>query len=443
MFDLLLRNASVVLPDQVKYLDVAVSNGIIAAFLQPNAPCDAKTVYDLQGCILLPGAIDSHAHVTYCGTPAEGSRAAASGGVTTLIEMPASGWLPDAKTAEILLQRKRAVEDSSIVDFALWGGVSCDDLDRVDELHAAGAVAYKAFTCDAGRYGSFDDAQLLDLLRKVRTFNGLVGVHAEVASICDASTARIQAEKGGAERHSESRPVIAEAVAGVSAAMLANCCKARLHICHVSSPEVVKALEPFRQDGLCLTLETCPHYLLLTDEDVVRCGAYAKCSPPIRDAQQQEGLWQALIHGGLDIIGSDHANYSDEQKGQGFWKSPGGFPGLCLLLSALYSEGVAKRGMSLTRLAEVTAANAAKAFGLSHCKGSIEIGKDADFAVIDPEICWTYHAKDFAFAKESCHYPYEGREWRGKVIRTFVRGMQVWDNGAFPLEKGGRVVARK
>ena len=442
MFDLLLRNALVVLPDRVHKLDVGVTGGRIAALLQPGNNCDASVVHNLDGCILMPGAIDSHAHVTYCGTVQEGSWAAASGGVTTLIEMPQSGWLPDVKSPEIMNARIKMVHDSSIVDFALWGGVSSDDIGRVEELNALGAVAFKVFTCDAGDYGSFDDAALLELMIKLQSIDGLVGVHAEVESICNAATARVKKEGGGPERHSESRPVIAEAAAGVRAAMLAQSARVRLHVCHVSSPEVISALIPFRQADLQLTLETCPHYLLLTDRDVVRCGAYAKCSPPIRDAAQQEGLWKALICGDLDIIGSDHANYSDDQKGRGFWNSPGGFPGLSVMLAALYSEGVVERGMSLVRLAQVTASNAAKTFGINHRKGAIRIGLDADFAVIDPSVDWVYHASDFAFANESSRYPYEGRCIHGKVIQTFLRGNEIYANGALNKKPIGQVIAR-
>ena len=442
MFDLLLRNALVVLPDEVHKLDVGVTAGKIAALLQPGDNYDALVEHNLDGCILMPGAIDSHAHVTYCGTVQEGSWAAASGGVTTLIEMPQSGWLPDVKSPEVMNERIKMVHDSSIVDFALWGGVSSGDISRIEELNALGAIAFKVFTCNAGNYGSFDDAALLDLMTKMRSFDGLVGIHAEVESICSGATARVKRECGGPERHSESRPVIAEVAAGVRVAMLAQSSGVRLHVCHVSSPDVISALIPFRQAGLRLTLETCPHYLLLTDQDVVRCASYAKCSPPIRDAAQQQGLWKALICGDLDIIGSDHANYSDVQKGQGFWNSPGGFPGLSVMLSALYSEGVVERGMSLVRLAQVTASNAAKAFGISHRKGAIRIGLDADFVVIDPSVDWVYHASDFAFTNESDRYPYEGRSIHGKVIQTFVRGNEIYANGTLNKTPIGQVIAR-
>lgn len=430
MFDLLIKNAVVVVPDRARVLNVAVKDGVIAALLQPPETVEAQETYDIPGCILFPGLIDSHAHITYCGDIASGSYTAASGGVTTLIEMPTSGWLPDVLDKNIFLERVREINTASTVDMALWGGVSASDLEKVSELWDSGAAAFKVFLSDGGAYGSFSDWDLEQLFQKLHPCHGLVGIHAETESICAAETKKSIECGAGPERNSDSRPVLSEQLAVLRACALALKEHGRAHICHVSSADVVEIIEDYRKKGADLTAETCPHYLLLNDRDVIRCGPYAKCAPPLRSPEESERLWECVLSGKIDIIGSDHAAYSEKQKEAGtFWEVPGGFPGLDLMLSGLYTEGVVKRRLPLEQLAKITSSNAARVFGIDDRKGSIEIGKDADFAVYDPAKEWTFHARDSFYNNKSAHYPYENRSFQGKVTHTFVRGKLVFENG--------------
>ena len=441
MFDLIIKNALVVLPGHTQKLSVAVTDGRIAGLFDPFQDLEAAEIFDYEGKILFPGVVDSHAHVTYCSDFDSGSRTAASGGVTTLVEMPQSGHLPSVFDKDILEERIRRIQDTSIVDCALYGGAKAGQTRHLEQLAQKGVVAFKVFLSDAGDYGSFDDAALRELFQTVRPAHTLVAVHAESQEICHAETQKqIRAGKG-AESNSASRPVFSEVLAVTRLCTIALHEQARISVCHISSPEVLDVIRQFREQKLEVYAETCPHYLLLDSDDVTRCGAWAKCAPPLRDRHQADALWDRVIHGEIDMIGSDHATYSDEQKSTGsFWTAPGGFPGLDLILPGLYSEGVLHRGLSLPRLARITASNPARIFGLDSCKGSIEIGKDADFAVLDPDITWTFHGADTFYNVRSARYPYEGKQFRGKIVSTFVRGKQVYDGKQVLSNQKGRYV---
>lgn len=441
MFDLLIRNGLTVTPEGPKKLSVAVKDGKIAGLFDCMSEIPAKETFDFTGKIIFPGVIDSHAHVTYCSDFFSGSRTAASGGVTTLVEMPQSGHLPAIWDESILKQRIASIDETSVVDCALYGGVKANHMEHVEELIKGGVVGFKVFLSDAGDYGSFDDASLRELLRIAHNYGCLVAVHAESQSICTMETQKIIAAGQGTEKNSDSRPVISEVLAVSRLCTLALHEHAPVSICHISSGQVTDIIQEFREKHLQVFAETCPHYLLLNSEDVIRCGAWAKCAPPLRDPNTADELWTAILTGKIDMIGSDHATYTDVQKSEGsFWSAPGGFPGLDLILPGLFDEGVLRRGLSLNSLAQITAANPAKIFGLDTCKGSITVGKDADFAVLDPEFKWVFHAADTFYDTKSPHYPYEGKTFQGKVISTFVRGKQVYKNGKILAERHGKYI---
>ncbi len=440
MFDCILKNAVVVTPQKAQKLTIAVKNEKIAGLFSPDINFSAKEEFDFSGKIIFPGVIDSHAHVTFCSDFDTGSYTAASGGVTTLVEMPQSGHLTSLFTPAVLNERIHDIKEHSIVDCALYGGIRANDFSNAEALIQKGVAAFKIFLSDAGDYGSFDEASLMALFQLLKPSNCLVAVHAEDQSICTAETLKMIETGKGAEANSDSRPILSEILAVERLCTLALEEHARISVCHISSKRVIEIIRHFRQRNLNVTAETCPHYLLLNNEDVVRCGAWAKCAPPIRSQEEVDNLWECILQGEIDMIGSDHATYSDEQKSSGsFWNVPGGFPGLDLILPGLYSEGICRRGLSLTQLAYITATNPAKIFGLSG-KGSIEIGNDADFAVLDPDSVWTFHAKDSFYKPKSSHYPYEGKTFHGQVISTFVRGKQIYSKGNILTKQHGRYI---
>lgn len=444
MYDLLLKNAQVVTPNGVKKLDIGISNGKIVGLTDPCSAPPAITEMDFSDKIILPGLIDSHSHLTFYGSMKEGTRTAASGGVTTVIEMPTSNILPYVMDAEVFKNRIISFNQIATTDYALFGGISPLNLSAANDLNDVGAAAFKVFLSYAGDYKYFTDYDLHELFKITSKFNGLVSIHAETETMCENYANNYRKKGYGAEKHSDSRPVISEVLAVGRLARLALETGARANVCHISAPQVVDELNIYRKMGAKVTAETCPHYLSLTQDDVERCKAFAKCQPPLREQDAVDGLWECVIAGGIDIIGSDHATYSAESKSSSdFWDAPGGFPGLDLMLPTLISEGVHKRGLSWTRLAEISSLNAAKAFGLDYCKGSIEIGKDADFAVVDPNAVWSFNAENSFYLNKSDKFPYEGRNFKGKVTETFVRGTLVYDNGRIVSSPIGNFVSAK
>lgn len=446
MYDLVIRGANVVTTQGTAPLTVAVQNGVTAALLSPQIPAEGEQVLDLDGLYLLPGAIDPHSHVTYCDDFFHGTQTAASGGVTTIIEMPLSLTLPAATTPDIFHDRITLGQTESVVDFALWGGIQPDDLAQSERLFALGAASLKVFMNYVGEgYRHFDDHSLFCLMEQVERCHGLIGIHAENGDICTGLSRRYREAGYGAEHYSSARPILAEAEAVNRLCFMALQTGCPVHVCHVTAPEVAKTILEARKKGAAVTFETCPHYLYLTDQDIAAYGAYAKCNPPMRGRAQQEGLWDLLRQGAVDCVGSDHSAYSSQQKEDGsFWDAPGGFPGMDLMLPILVSEGIHKRGVRWETIAQVTSGGPARIFGLSHKKGAIQIGKDADFAVIDPHKEWTFHASQSFYGNQSEKYPYEGRVFKGQVLATLVRGKTVFERGKILAPPGyGRYVASK
>jgi allantoinase len=446
MYDLLLTGAQVVLEREVVPLTIAVQGGKIAALLLEDDRPPAKLVLDYSGKMILPGALDTHSHVSYCGDFLHGTQTAASGGVTTILEMPLSLWLPAATTEETFEERIKLVEKEAYTDVALWGGAQPDMIDGIQMLEQKGACAYKVFTNYVGEeYKYFDDYHLLCLMEAMEKLGGVIGIHAENDSICAGLVEKFRAEGRGVEFHPKSRPPISEyeAVSRVCLFALETGC--RIHLCHISVPESIDIIDAARARGAKITLETCPQYLSLSQEEVAATGNYGKFNPPARDAASQAGVWSAILRGRVDCIGSDHSAYSEAQKeGKDFWSAPGGCPGMDLMFPVLISEGIHKRGLSWPALARMMSTNPASIFGLSHCKGAISVGLDADFAVIDPHHVWTYHAKETFYHTKSPHYPFEGHQFQGAVHATFVRGKLVYQEGEIRGEQGwGKFISAK
>jgi allantoinase len=270
-------------------------------------------------------------------------------------------------------------------------------------------------------------------------------VHAESEALTAYLTAQIRAA-GRTDRRAwlESRPPFAELEAIERALLLARVAGARLHIVHVSIAEGIDQVDAARRRGQPVTCETCPHYLVLDEDDFVTIGPPAKCAPPLRSRANVEALWQRVLAGQVDLIASDHSPCptADKQRGdQDIWAAWGGITGVQTMLPLLLDEGVYKRGMPLPLLARLTAAAPARLFGLYPRKGSLRIGADADIAIVDPEAEWTIRASEL-FAQHK-HSPYAGRRLRGHVRATLVRGQVVYRDGAIvaPLRHGRLITA--
>ena len=443
-YDVIVRGGSAVIPDGPADLDIGISDGRIAA-LEADLGGAAREEIDARGLHVLPGVVDAHVHFNEPGRThwegwATGTRSLAAGGATCGVEMPLNAHPPTVDGASFD-QKREAAEQSAHVDFALWGGLIPGPLDRLDELAERGVVGFKAFMSNSGIHdfpASKDDV-LWDGMKRAKKLGLPVLVHAESESITSALAERALYEgRSGVRDYLASRPVVAEQQAIARAVVLAEDAGCSLHIVHVSTGRGVAVVASARARGVDVTCETCPHYLVLTEDDMEELGAVAKCAPPLRNAEDQASLWRVLEEGTLPMVASDHSPSPVELKtGADFFGAWGGISGAQTVLSLLLSEAHHARGMSLARIAEITAGFPARRFGLPG-KGRLEVGADADLALVQLDEEWTLEAKDLFYRHP--YSPYVGRSMKGRVRRTLVRGTTVFRDGEIVSEPVGRLV---
>lgn len=399
-------------------MDIAVEDGRICA-LGPELP-GAREEIDARGLTVLPGLIDVHVHFNQPGRTewegaATGSRAFAAGGGTLFFDMPLNSS-PCTVNVAAFDAKRAALGQSSVTDFGLWGGLVPGNAEELPGLAKRGVVGFKAFLCDSGlpEFPRADQETLYEGMRIAARLGIPVAVHAE-------SPAQLRPQSGHTVRdYLASRPVAAEVEAIRVATSMAGEMEAKLHIVHVSSGSGVAAALEARARGVDVSIETCPHYLFFTEEDMERIGAAAKCAPPLRDASEREALWARVLDGSVSIIGSDHSPAPPEMKtGDDFFRIWGGIAGVQATLAVLLEAGHHKRGLTLESIAQLLSTNPAQRFGIRN-KGRIEVGMDADLALVRV-------AEPFVMEAESLLQrhrlsPYIGRRLRGKVERTLVRG---------------------
>ena len=447
--DLYLKNALVVTESGEFHGGVVVVAGIVVQVVAGTPDVQAETCLDLQGRVLLPGLVDGHVHFNEPGrTDWEGFRtgtmAAAAGGVTTVVDMPLNSTPPTVNCVQ--LDRKRvAVRDKAVVDYALWGGLVDNNLAHLRNLYAEGVVGFKAFMISSPDFPRVDDDLLFAGMREVCAQDSLLAVHAENEYV----TAYLAEELQAAGRRdplawAEARPPHQEVEAVSRVLHWAETTGAVLHIVHASLPDVVHLVASAKHRGVRVTVETCPHHLLLDLDDFQRIGPDAKCAPPLRTRETVEDLWQCVLAGDVDTFGSDHSPCPPElkQAGEdGVWRAWGGISGIQTMLPALMTEGVHKRGLSLAALTRMASANPARLLGLYPRKGIIQPGSDADFVVVNPDCRWTL-TPDHLFYRHR-HSAFVGHTFRGAVERTIVRGTTVYHQEAIRVEPGfGRLFQR-
>ena len=443
--DLLIRGGILVGEHDVVRADLAARDGRVAAIVEPGAgDVQADEEIDASGRHVLPGLVDCHVHFNEPGRThwegyATGSAAAAAGGVTTFLDMPLNNDPPTLDGASLEL-KARAVADKSLVDYGLWGGIVPGNLDKLADLQAGGVVAAKAFMCHSGldEYPGVADAALLRALRTAAGLGLIVGLHAEH----DGLTTALGDEARAAGRRdplawAASRPPYTEVEPVQRALLLARETGASVHFVHVSTPEAAILVAAARAAGTSATLETCPHYLALDEDDLARLGPIAKCAPPLRPRAAVEALWRAVLAGQVDCIGSDHSPCPpvDKQRGaDDVWQAWGGISGVQTTLPVLLTEGVHRRGLPLPSLVRLTSANPARRFGLYPRKGTLAVGADADVAIVDLEQEWTLDAGELKTRWPIS--PFVGRALRGRVDATIVRGRLVCRDGEIVAEPG-------
>jgi allantoinase len=440
--DLVIAGGTVVAAGVVAPATIVVRDGRIAALLDAAARPPAAELVDATGLHVLPGLIDTHVHTRHPGVAARedfqsGTAAAAAGGITTLFEMPIAKVPTNSGAA--VAARVAAMTPQAHIDFALYGGAGHENLDAIAGQADAGVVAFKTFLQPPPphRLDEFlglwctDYARLPDVMRAVAATGLRHCFHCEYMPLID----RLQGDlvAGGrttGRAHADSRPAIVEELAVAMVLALAADTGARVGVVHGSSAKSAALVADARRRGVDATLETCPPYLLFTDEALDRLGAFAKCNPPLRSAGEMAALWQAVGDGLIDYIGTDHSPFLGDEKRAAatIFQAP---PGLCGLdvLAPLMLTAVAHGRLTLARMVALCSTRAAELFHLP-LKGRVAAGCDADFTLVDLQARWRYDAATALTRSRDNMAIYDGLALQGRVVSTWVRGVRVFSDGA-------------
>jgi allantoinase len=450
------RSTRVLTPDGLRTATLMVENGKISAVLGWDELPDGVVLHDFGEAVLLPGLVDTHVHINEPGRTAwEGfetaTRAAASGGVTTLVDMPLN-CIPETISVEALKAKRTASIGKTWVDWMAWGGVvgNCGIGGNEAELPGlidAGVPGFKCFQVHSGMDGFawVDEAQLRKALGVLRSSGLPLLAHAEVGEPVDEATAKIHSREPEADwrqysTYLASRPDEAELKAIALLIRLAEEFDTPIHIVHLASAKALPMLREARQRGLRITVETCPQYLWFSADDVPDGATEFKCAPPIRDFDNREALWQALLDGTIDLIATDHSPCSPELKRRDsgrFDQAWGGIASLGLALSVVWTSLQRRSERAtleerLTLLIRWLSREPARLAGLTGSKGSLAVGSDADLVVFETEAEWTVFEQDLRFRHKLS--PYLGARLRGRVVQTFLRGESIFRRNEFQGE---------
>ena len=436
----LVRSRRVVFPESVEPAALEIRDGRILGVHPFDFDASEAHVFDTGDGVLLPGLVDTHVHINEPGRAEwEGfrtaTRAAAAGGYTTLIDMPLNN-LPATTTVENLRLKQTAAQGQASVDYGFWGGVVGDNADDIQPLASAGVLGYKCFLVHPGIDGftMVNRAQLEAAIPRIAKTGLVLLAHAEVPGPIEQATARLRAAGCSWKRYATylaSRPDQAEVDAIRLLIELSRRFGCRVHIVHLATAEALPHLRAARAEGLLITVETCPHYLHFSADEIADASTTHKCAPPIRSRANRELLWQALRSGDIDLIATDHSPCPPEMKtcGDGsFLEAWGGIASLQLALPVVWTDA-SKSGISIDFIARWMSEQPAKLAGLDHRKGSIKIGNDADLVVFDPDVIETVDAS--RLEHRHAITPYHGEKLRGVVRTAFLRGERIFDHGTF------------
>ncbi len=454
MLDIAIKGATVINATGRLVADVGIENDTIVLVAQPGALPAARQEINADGLLLLPGIIDIHFHIRAPGHPeratfASETRAAAAGGVTTLLEMPIS--IPGCARRDILEDRKALALSESYVNIGFYGAPGLLDRGEILGMAEAGACGFKVFThaTPKGREDEFlgicieNEAEIYQALEMTKETGLLTAFHAENQPLIDLFAQRIQAT-GRVEPMAfvESRPPVVEALSVAQLAALCQGTGARVHIAHVSCAAALQALQAGQALGLPMTGETCPHYLFFTEADMAKHGPFAMIKPPLRTAADQQALWAGLLDGSLLAITTDHSPFTLAEKERGLeniWQGAIGAPGVEALVPGVLTEAL--RGhITLEQAVDWLCTKPAALFNFPG-KGSIQVGADADLALYDPAPAGAIDSEQWLTKAKATNRLYEGRSVQGVVKTTIVNGQVVFHGGAIVSPGGtGRFV---
>jgi len=457
-FDTIIRGGTLITPDGVSLTDIGITEGKIAA-LARELSGSAREEIDARHWHIFPGAIDSAVHFNEPGRTdwegiETGARTVAAGGGACYFDMPLQAHPPTCDVASFELKLAAALNKSA-TDFALWGGLVPHNLEQIERLAERGVIGFQAFMSDSGidDFPRADHATLRKGMKRAASVGRLVAVHAESESLTQG-LAQEKMTRGltSARHYLDSRPMEAELEAVRNAIDMAGDVGCKLHLAPVSCAESVALITEAKKRGAHVSCGTCPHYLILTENDTLKLGAIAKCAPPLRPARERDALWERVIAGEITSIASDHSPCPPELKRDtNFFKARAGISGaqhlLPLLIGARESidhfggsmgEMPALPAKALTLIARLTSFNVAERFGLPKTKGRIAIGADADFALVDFREKFVVRAEDLFYRHQQS--PYVGRTLNGCVVQTILRGQTIFKHGKIVSLRRGQLI---
>jgi dihydroorotase len=419
-FDLLLRGATVVNQDGIGVRDIGVAGGAVAA-IGDLGPASAGQIIDCRGLHVLPGIIDSQVHFREPGATHKedletGSRGAALGGVTSVFEMPNTD--PLTVSAAALEDKLKRARGRMHCDYAFWVGGTHDNVGDIPELERLpGAAGIKVFMgSSTGKLLVADDAGVFEILRKTRR---RAAFHSEdEARLNERKSLRIPGDPA-------SHPVWRDEIAALQCTerliALARQARARVHVLHISTAEEIEFLQGAKDVATC---EATPHHLTLNSEDYARLGTKLQMNPPVRALQHREAIWRGVAQGIIDVLGSDHAPHTLDEKARPYPESPSGMTGVQTFVPIMLDHVAAGR-LTLQRFVDLSSAGPARIFGIA-CKGRIAAGYDADFTIVDLKRRATI--RDSWIASRAGWTPYDGKQVTGWPVGTIVRGIRVmWE----------------
>lgn len=441
----IIEGGTIVTPDGQYRADLIITGERISGIVTDARGMLADERIDASGKLVLPGGIDVHTHFR---EPEEftkegfttGSHAAAAGGITTVIEMPQAD--PTTINGDHFQAKRLRIAKTSIVDIALWGGIIGEprqSIVDIKEMAAMGAAGFKSFMASSSPSFPAVDVDKLYWAMKIVGETGLpYAVHAEDDVMLAAGLKRTQgAGRTDAIAHAESRPPIVEEVAVATALHLAEITGCWVHICHCASAGALRQIADARAKGVRVTAETCPQYLALNTDDLIKLGGFGRCAPALREQAEVDKIWNFVLDETIDLICSDHCAFTADSKSSAaddIFKAPLGLSGVQTVLPVFFDTAVNQRSMSLSQFVRQTSTNPAQIFGLYPRKGTIAVGSDADVIVLDRNKEWVATGEDM-FHKQKWT-PFEGKTIKARVLRTLRRGETIYNDA---LEGQARV----
>ena len=442
----IIRSRTVVTPSGVRPAAVHFENGKILGVGAWQETPDEATLIDVDDLVVMPGIVDSHVHVNEPGrTEWEGyetaTKAAAAGGVTTIVDMPLNS-IPATTTTAAFDEKLSAAAGMCSVDVAFWGGVVPGNVGELAPLVEQGVRGFKCFLIDSG-VEEFPHVTAVDLriaMPEIARLNSVLLVHAELEGPVDAAVPMTERDPREYDTFLRSRP---RSMEDAAVALMIDLCRetgARVHIVHHSSSDSLGLLRAARSEGLPMTVETCPHYLTLAAEDIADGNTLFKCCPPVRERENRDKLWKAVADGTIDMIVSDHSPCIPELKKQdsgNFMDAWGGISALQFGLPVMWTNFKA-RGFQLNDLVRLMSEAPAKLAGLENRKGRLAAGFDADIVIWDPDERFTLQPETIQHRHKLT--PYAGMELVGSVRATYVGGKEVYANGKFANTIVGKLI---